>query len=118
MKFPDLITMDNNDDESLSALTPNHFSLSVYKENPSVNMNQIKINENLKTTLSYKCCLCQKTRDNPILTCSTCVHKGQFCSSTHEKCSNKQRKIFTNMLNKNDYEEFQQYPTNESMHFQ
>jgi hypothetical protein len=110
MKFPDLISMDN-DDESPCTPTPNHFLLSTYKENFFENMNQTKINENLKI-ISYKCCLCRKIHDNPILTCSICVNTGQFDSSKHETCSNKRREMLLSMLNKNDYEEFQQYSNN------
>ncbi len=116
MKFPDLISMDNDDDSSCPP-TPNDFLLSIYKENLSVNMPQTKLDENLKI-LPYKCCLCRKIHDNPILICSTCVNAGQYCSSKHEICSNKRREILLSMLNKNDYDEFQQYSSDNWMDVQ
>jgi len=102
--------MDHDDDESPFTSLPNHFLLSTYKENISMNANQTKID------LRYKCRLCRKIRDNPILTCSNCVNTGQFCSSKHDKCTIKQREFLLKLLNKNNYEEFQQYSTNQSIH--
>jgi hypothetical protein len=116
MLFTDLISMDNDDEFSCSS-SPNHFLISTYKEN--VPMNERRINENnFKSLYSYQCCLCRKIFDNPILTCTNCVNTGQFCSSKHETCSNKRREILSNMLNQNDYEEYQIYLTDKSIHFQ
>jgi hypothetical protein len=109
--------MDNDDDEPLIFSTPNHFLLTTYKENTRIYVNQTKINENGKSVLSYKRHLCQKTNRNAILTCSKCVNTGQFCSSKHELCSNKRREFLLKILNKNDYEEFQQSSSNKSSHF-
>ena len=117
MKFPDLLSMDN-DDESLLTPTPNHFLLSTYKGNFSENMDQTKMNENSKIILTYKCYLCRKIHENPILTCSTCINKGQFSSSKHDRYLNQQRDIIINMLNKHDYDEFQQYSIHKSPRFQ
>lgn len=102
--------MENDDDLSNTSL-PNHFLLSVYKES-------ISINENLKETLTYKCPLCRKIFDNPILTCSECVNTGQFCSSNHDKCTNKRLEVLINLLNPNDYEEFKRNSNDKSNHFQ
>jgi hypothetical protein len=100
----------DNDNDSLLTPTPNHFSLLVYKENLSVNMNQEEIDENLRTIMAYKCRLCRRIRDNPILICATCVNSGQFYSSKYNSYSNQQRESLLN------YEEFQQDSNNKTTH--
>ncbi len=100
----------DNDNDSLLTPTPNHFSLLVYKENLSVNMNQEEIDENLRTIMAYKCRLCRRIRDNPILICATCVNSGQFYSSKYDAYSNQRRESLLN------YEEFQQDSNNTTRH--
>ncbi|CAF0884523.1 unnamed protein product [Rotaria sp. Silwood1] len=101
-------------------IAPNHFLLSTYKENIRSNIDihnddhsstvSMNIDENIKKNISsYKCCLCRKIVDDATLTCAKCVNTGRFCPSKHDSCSNKRRQTLTNMLNSNDYEEFQQY---------
>jgi len=100
----------DNDDETPS---PDNFLLSHDKENIPQNMN-----ETLKSTSSYQCHLCRKHLENSTLTCSECVNKGQFYSSKHDTRLNNRREFLLNMLNKDDYEEFQQYSSNTSIHLQ
>ncbi|CAF0741841.1 unnamed protein product [Adineta steineri] len=104
----------NDDDESPCQSSPTHFLFSIDEEHASLNKNDAKRNENFKTSALYKCHSCRKIQDNPILTCSECVNTGQFCSSKHEIHANKRREFLLNMLNKNDYEEFQQHSNSKS----
>ncbi|CAF0841091.1 unnamed protein product [Rotaria sordida] len=101
-------------------IAPNDFLLSTYKENIRSNIDNhnddnlatvsMNIHGNTKTSISsYKCCLCRKIVDDATLTCAKCVNTGRFCPSKHDTCSNKRRQTLINMLNSNDYEEFQQY---------
>jgi hypothetical protein len=124
--------MDADDEPNLSGLfpsppnvmtttiAPNHFLLSTYKENLRTNIDNhhdhhlttlsMNLHGNIKTNASsYKCCLCRKIVDDATLTCAKCVNTGRFCPSKHDSCSNKRRQTLANMLNANDYEEFQQY---------
>jgi hypothetical protein len=117
MNFPDLLSMDNDDESSVSP-TPDDFSLSTYKENPLADINQTKMNENSKILFLTKCFLCQKIDENSMFTCSTCVNAGEFCSSKHNLCSKKQRDRLLSMLNKDDYQAFQDYSDEKSMHLQ
>jgi hypothetical protein len=117
MNFPDLLSMDNDDESSLSP-TPDDFVISTYKENPLANINPTKMHENSKITFLNKCSLCRKIHENITFTCSTCVNAGEFCSFKHELCSKKQRELLLSMLTKDDYEEFQRYSDEKSTHLQ
>ena len=97
--------MDNDDDLS-NISSPNHFLLSTYKENLS--LNETTINDSSEP--KYKCHLCRKAFKDPILTCSNCVNKGEFCSSKHATCSHKQREDLFNLLN-------EKYFNDQSLHF-
>jgi hypothetical protein len=124
----------DNEDEPISSgtnvmtttIAPNHFLLSTYKENIRSHIDHhhdghsttitTNINGIIKTmTSSYKCCLCRKIVDDATLTCPKCVNTGRFCPSKHDTCSYKRRQTLANMLNSNDYEEFQQYSTKYSI---
>lgn len=107
--------MENDDDSSLSP-TPDDFLLSTYKGNLSENMSKTKQNDNDKLISSYKCYLCQKIHHNPILTCAACVNEGRFSSLKHDIYSNQRREMLLNILNKLNYEEFQEYLMNKSIH--
>jgi hypothetical protein len=106
-----------------TTIAPNHFLLSTYKENLRTNIDNhlsalnMNTHGNIKTSTSssYKCCLCRKIVDDATLTCGKCVNTGRFCPSKHDTCSNKRRQTLSNMLNSNDYEEFQQYSTKHSI---
>ena len=115
LNFPDLISMDNDDESSLSP-TPNDFLLSTYKDNPLANLNQTTMKDIFKIVFAYQCALCLRIHTNPILTCAACVNARNFCSLKHKRCSKNQREILFRMLNENDREEFQDYPTKTSMH--
>ena len=116
-----------------TTIAPNHFLLSTYKENNRTNIDNhhdshlsaltMNLHGHIKTsTASYKCCLCRKIVDDATLTCTKCVNTGRFCPSKHDTCSNKRRQTLANMLNSNDYEEFQQnsnkYSINTPPHLQ
>src|SRR4051794_30059560 len=103
-----------------TTIAPNHFLLSTYKENLRTNIDNhhdnhlsalhMNLHGNIKTSTStHKCCLCRKIVDDATLTCAKCVNTGRFCPSKHDTCSNKRRQTLANMLNSNDYEEFQNY---------
>ncbi|CAF0968761.1 unnamed protein product [Adineta steineri] len=109
-----------------TTIAPNHFLLSTYKENLRTNIDNnpddhlsalmMNIHGNMKINpLSYKCCLCRKIVDDASLTCTKCVNTGHFCPSKHDTCSHKRRQTLANMLNSNDYEEFQQYSNKHSI---
>jgi hypothetical protein len=119
--------MDTEDEPNLSnffsspsnvmttTIAPNHFLLSTYNR-PNIDNPLLALNTNIQGTIktstsSYKCCLCRKIVDDATLTCAKCVNTGRFCPSKHDTCSNKRRQTLANMLNSNDYEEFQQYST-------
>lgn len=94
-----------------ATIAPNHFHLSIYKENHRPNIdNHLNSHEPMRTSMAtYKCCLCRKLTDGAMLTCAKCVNTGRFCPSKHDTCSNKRRQALVNMLNRTDQEEFQQY---------
>lgn len=99
-----------------TTIAPNHFLLSTYKENLRTNIDNplLSLHMNMHghpkhNSSSYKCCLCRKIVDDVTLTCAKCVNTGRFCPSKHDTCANKRRQALANMLNSNDYEEFQQY---------
>ncbi|CAF0839924.1 unnamed protein product [Adineta ricciae] len=110
-----------------TTIAPNHFLLSTYRDNLRTNIDthqdgplsamMMNLHGNIKATTSssYKCCLCRKIVDDATLTCAKCVNTGEFCPSRHDTCSNKRRQILANMLNTNDYAEFQQYSTKHSI---
>ena len=99
-----------------ATIAPNHFHLSIYKENHRPNIENhfspfhVNLHEPMRTSMAtYKCCLCRKFSDGAMVTCAKCVNTGRFCPSKHDTCSSKRRQALVNMLNRADQEEFQQY---------
>jgi hypothetical protein len=117
MNFPDLLSMDYEDESSLSP-APDDFVISTYKGNPLANINSTKMHDSSKISFLNKCFLCRKIYENTTFTCSNCVNAGKFCSVEHKLCSTKQREVLLRMLTKEDYEEFQDYSDEKSIHWQ
>ena len=99
-----------------TTIAPNHFLLSIYKENPRPNIDNLtspfhlNVHGHLRSNAAtYKCSLCRKLVDDAMFTCAKCVNTGRFCPSKHDTCSSKRRQTLANLLNRTDQEEFQQY---------